>query len=564
MTAIICLYTFIFCHYLFILYLFFSNYTSHIFFTKSITSRTMPRRYGSKKKVNRNTNTSSSGGSDDFATIHRGAGASSRSSYASSSITPSHGPSPHTQSVFFTSSIPSAPLHSSSTSTTTTVTTISTAKPKPSIARTSSIDALPSPKSPEQEKEEIDPNAHNKNKKPEPKADAAPYKRIAPFKRIPAVAPSAESKSKEDTVDDDGDIQIMEPTKAVAEPTKTVVKPKPAAVEAAKAPVEKGKDETKPPASPYKRVMCTWKGKIEEPKEDEEEDEDGDIELKSKKKKKKTSKKKSKKKKTPKKKKTSKKKKTPKKKKPSAKKKKKDTKTKKKAVKGKAKSKKKEAMDVDKPKPYLGKEGTETKYYHYGGYLAAKPKPYSRGKVSKSSPRKQSVKAKINPNLRRSTRLKAKKVRFKLAEDSEEEEEPKKMMPAKGTKDTLTKRGRKTAPMATGVMKPHRYRPGVVALREIRKYQKSSDLLLQRSAFARLVREIGQQYKADLRFQKAALEALQEATEMYIVRLFEETQACALHNKSVSIKPRDMQLVRRLRRNKSLPAYVYWDPNKFN
>merc|ERR1711998_139291 len=67
--------------------------------------------------------------------------------------------------------------------------------------------------------------------------------------------------------------------------------------------------------------------------------------------------------------------------------------------------------------------------------------------------------------------------------------------------------------MSAGVRKPHRYRPGTVALREIRKYQKSTDLLLRKLPFQRLLREVAQDYKTDLRFQSLAVLALQEASE---------------------------------------------------
>ena len=70
------------------------------------------------------------------------------------------------------------------------------------------------------------------------------------------------------------------------------------------------------------------------------------------------------------------------------------------------------------------------------------------------------------------------------------------------------KAARKTAPTTGGVKKPHRYRPGTVALREIRKYQKSTDLLIRKLPFQRLVREIASEYKNDLRFQSSAVLAL--------------------------------------------------------
>ena len=106
---------------------------------------------------------------------------------------------------------------------------------------------------------------------------------------------------------------------------------------------------------------------------------------------------------------------------------------------------------------------------------------------------------------------------------------------------------RKSAPTAGGVKKPHRYRPGTVALREIRKYQKSTELLIRKAPFQRLVREIAQDFKTDLRFQSTAVLALQEASEAYLVGLFEDTNLCAIHAKRVTIMPKDNQLARRIR-----------------
>jgi histone H3 len=135
-------------------------------------------------------------------------------------------------------------------------------------------------------------------------------------------------------------------------------------------------------------------------------------------------------------------------------------------------------------------------------------------------------------------------------------------------KQLATKAARKaTQPSAGGVKKPHRYRPGTVALREIRKYQKSTELLIRKLPFQRLVREIAQDFKTDLRFQSSAVMALQEASEAYLVSLFEDTNLAAiqyvssvlcylfaslpslsLHSaKRVTIQPKDMQLARRLR-----------------
>jgi len=94
---------------------------------------------------------------------------------------------------------------------------------------------------------------------------------------------------------------------------------------------------------------------------------------------------------------------------------------------------------------------------------------------------------------------------------------------------------------------PHRYRPGTVALREIRRYQKSTELLIRKLPFQRLVREIAQDFKTDLRFQSSAVMALQEASEAYLVGLFEDTNLCAIHAKRVTIMPKDIQLARRIR-----------------
>ena len=118
-----------------------------------------------------------------------------------------------------------------------------------------------------------------------------------------------------------------------------------------------------------------------------------------------------------------------------------------------------------------------------------------------------------------------------------------------------TKAARKSAPAthaATGaIKKAHRYRPGTVALREIRKYQKSTNLLIRLLPFQRLVREIAQDFKTDLRFQSSAILALQEASEAYLVGLFEDTNLCAIHAKRVTIQPKDMQLARRIRGERS-------------
>ena len=120
-------------------------------------------------------------------------------------------------------------------------------------------------------------------------------------------------------------------------------------------------------------------------------------------------------------------------------------------------------------------------------------------------------------------------------------------------KQLATKAARKSAPAAGGVKKPHRYRPGTVALREIRKYQKSTELLLRKLPFQRLVREVANDIAAGTRFpegprwQSQAVIALQEAAEAYLVHLFEDSNLEAIHAKRVTIQAKDIQIARRIR-----------------
>ena len=80
-----------------------------------------------------------------------------------------------------------------------------------------------------------------------------------------------------------------------------------------------------------------------------------------------------------------------------------------------------------------------------------------------------------------------------------------------------------------------------------RRYQKSTDLLIRKLPFQRLVREIAYNINASLRFQSTAIEALQEAAERFLVLLFEDTNLCAIHAKRVTIQAKDMKLARRIR-----------------
>ena len=101
-----------------------------------------------------------------------------------------------------------------------------------------------------------------------------------------------------------------------------------------------------------------------------------------------------------------------------------------------------------------------------------------------------------------------------------------------------------------GVKKRARYRPGTVALRDIRRFQKSTELLIRRLPFERFVREIAQDWSRcanNYRFQRSAVLALQEASEAYLVGLFEDAYLCTLHAKRITCQPKDLQLARRIR-----------------
>ena len=120
---------------------------------------------------------------------------------------------------------------------------------------------------------------------------------------------------------------------------------------------------------------------------------------------------------------------------------------------------------------------------------------------------------------------------------------------ARGKKALGSKKSKapKAASATTGVKRAHRWRPGTVALREIRRYQKSTELLIQKAPFQRLVRELATLQKEGLRFQSSAVQAIQEATESYVISLLADTTLCAIHTRRVTIQPKDVQLALRLR-----------------
>lgn len=107
------------------------------------------------------------------------------------------------------------------------------------------------------------------------------------------------------------------------------------------------------------------------------------------------------------------------------------------------------------------------------------------------------------------------------------------------------------------IPKKKRYRPGEIALREIRKYQRSTDLLLRKKPFERLVKEIANSFVSKVRFQRTAIQAIQEATESYLVGLFEDMGLLANHAKRVTVMSKDFHLARRIRGEGELSRSYY-------
>ena len=114
-------------------------------------------------------------------------------------------------------------------------------------------------------------------------------------------------------------------------------------------------------------------------------------------------------------------------------------------------------------------------------------------------------------------------------------------------KHLAVKAARKTSSASGGVKKGPRMKPGVVAIREIRKLQRSSDLLIRKLPFQHLVRDLADKQKSDVRFQQKALLALQEAAETYLIGYFQDAVAVAVHAKRVTLMTSDMKLVRKIR-----------------
>ena len=182
------------------------------------------------------------------------------------------------------------------------------------------------------------------------------------------------------------------------------------------------------------------------------------------------------------------------------------------------------------------------------GMLPPGPRKTVGGKLkpSTSGPSKSSTSAqsRLKPSAR-SVREAQEELKRVLAKKREEER--------KKAAARMAKKGSQKAPKG-GVKKCYRYRPGTVALKQIRQYQKSTELLIRKLPFQRLVREIAcdtdvirSPLCGKVRFQSAAIMALQEASEAYLVGLFEDSNLCAIHAKRVTIMPKDIQLARRIR-----------------
>ena len=120
---------------------------------------------------------------------------------------------------------------------------------------------------------------------------------------------------------------------------------------------------------------------------------------------------------------------------------------------------------------------------------------------------------------------------------------------ATGSKASKADKAKKKTAIAEGgiKLKTRRFRPGTVALREIKRYQKQTTFLLLRGPFQRFVRSICSTIDAQLRFQPQALHALQEASESYLTGLFEDANLCAIHASRVTVMKKDMDLARRIR-----------------
>ena len=125
---------------------------------------------------------------------------------------------------------------------------------------------------------------------------------------------------------------------------------------------------------------------------------------------------------------------------------------------------------------------------------------------------------------------------------------PKKRVPvSKAQKAVSRAKPKPAAVVLSDVKRPYRHKAGSVAKREIKRYQKSTNLLIPKASFARLVREVTERIRKGMRFTASALESVQTASEDYIVKLLNDANHCAIHGKRVTIMNKDILLARRIR-----------------
>lgn len=117
-----------------------------------------------------------------------------------------------------------------------------------------------------------------------------------------------------------------------------------------------------------------------------------------------------------------------------------------------------------------------------------------------------------------------------------------------GKRKKLSERAIDKKKKSANLNRTPRARPGSVALRDIRRYQASTDLLIAKLPFQRLVREVTTTTVSTvLRWQGTALLAMQEAAEAHLMSVFQDANLCALHAKRVTLFPKDIQLAQRIR-----------------
>ena len=127
---------------------------------------------------------------------------------------------------------------------------------------------------------------------------------------------------------------------------------------------------------------------------------------------------------------------------------------------------------------------------------------------------------------------------------------PSKFMGATRTEKAMKRKiNARSAPSVGGIKRPYRYRPGTVALREIRRYQKSTKLLIPKLPFGRFIREVTTTLypTKGFRFQASAIDAIHHATEAFSVTLFEDANLCAIHAKRQTVMKKDFELALRIR-----------------